>query len=70
STKKKQKFDILSPDGFSIRIGVEPFTSMKKAREYFLEWKDRFKIQGYYSSVPYGRIPLEDLEDYCEWVVI
>jgi len=66
----KKKYDILSPDGFSIRIGVEPFTSMKKAREYFKEWKDRYKIQGYYSSVPYGRIPLEDLEDYCQWIEI
>lgn len=65
-----RKYDILSPDGFSIRIGVEPFTSIKKAREYFKMWKNRYKKQGYYSSVPYGRLPLEDLEDYCQWVEI
>ena len=64
----KKKYDILSPDGFTIRIGVDPFTSRKKALEYFKKWKERFKIQGYYSSVPYGRIPLEDLEDYCQFV--
>jgi hypothetical protein len=68
--RKKKKYDVLSPDGFSIRIGVEPFSSMNKAVEYFNEWKDRYKMQGYYSSVPYGRIPLEDLEDYCQWVEI
>lgn len=64
----KKKYDIISPDGFTIRMGDEPFTSMKNAQEYFKKWKDRFKIQGYYSSVPYGRIPLEDLEDYCQFV--
>lgn len=64
----KKKYDVLSPDGFTIRIGAEPFTSKKKAMEYFKKWKDRFNSQGYYSSVPYGRIPLEDLEDYCQFV--
>lgn len=63
----KKKYDILSPDGFSIRIGVPAFTSKKKALEYFKMWRDRYRNQGYYSSVPYGRIPLEDLEDYCQW---
>lgn len=64
----KKKYDVISPDGFTIRIGVEPFASIKSAQEYFKKWKDRFKVQGYYSSVSYGRIPLEDLEDYCQFV--
>ncbi len=63
----KKKYDILSPDGFTIRIGVEPFSSKNVAQEYFKKWIDRFKVQGYYSSVSYGRIPLDDLEDYCEF---
>jgi len=64
----KKKYDILSPDGFTIRIGVEPFSSKKIAQDYFKKWKDRYQVQGYYSSVPYGRIPFNDLEDYCELV--
>lgn len=68
SQQKNKQFDILSPDGFSIRIGIEPFSSIKEADEYFTEWKDRYKRQGYYSSVPYGRLPLEDLRDYCKWI--
>jgi hypothetical protein len=65
----KRKYDILSPDGFSIRIGIEPFRSKKEGQEYLKAWIDRYKIQGYYScSNPYGRIALEDLEDRCEWV--
>ncbi|MDP3558108.1 MAG: JAB domain-containing protein [Bacteroidota bacterium] len=66
----KKRYDILSPDGFSIRIGVPAFTSRKKALEYFKMWQERYRIQGYYSSVPYGRIPLEDLEDYCQWIEV
>ena len=67
----KKKYDILSPDGFSIRIGIEPFNSIKEGQEYLKKWIGRYKIQGYYScSNPYGRIPLEDLEDRCEWINI
>ncbi len=67
----KKKYDILSPDGFSIRIGIEPFNSIKEGKEYLKKWIDRYKIQGYYScSNPYGRIPLEDLEGRCEWIEV
>jgi DNA repair protein RadC len=69
SDRTKKKYDILSPDGFSIRIGIEPFNSIKEGQEYLKNWINRYKIQGYYScSNPYGRIALEDLEDRCEWV--
>lgn len=67
---KKKKYDIISPDGFSIRIGVPPFNSIKERDEYFKMWKERFARQGYYSSVPYGRIPLADLADYCQWIEV
>ncbi|MBI3518893.1 MAG: hypothetical protein HY062_06000 [Bacteroidetes bacterium] len=64
---KKKRYDILSPDGFSIRIGVEPFKTREEGVKYFEKWKKRFEKQGYYSSNT-GRIELEDLEDYCEFV--
>ncbi len=66
----KKRYDVLSPDGFSIRIGVEPFTSLKERNMYFTKWKARYKQQGYYSSAAFGRIPLEDLSDYCQWIEV
>lgn len=67
---KKKKYDVISPDGFSIRMGVELFSSIKERDEYFKMWKERFARQGYYSSVKYGRIHLTDLADYCEWIEV
>ena len=58
------RYQVLSPDGFTIEFDREYYTSKKKAFEAFDKWKERFKTQGYYSSNQYGRIPLEDLEDY------
>lgn len=65
----KKKYDVISPDGFSIRIGVEPFKTKKEAIEYFEQWKKRYERQGYYSS-NHGRIPLSDLEDECQWIEV
>lgn len=69
-SSKNKKYDVISPDGFTIRIGVPPFKSIKERDQYFKMWKERFARQGYYSSVKYGRIPLEDLTDYCEWIEV
>lgn len=66
---KKKKYDVISPDGFSIRMGVPPFKSITERDEYFKMWKRRFEMQGYYSSNN-GRIPLADLADYCEWIEV
>ena len=67
--EKKKKYDILSPDGFSIRIGdVKPFSSPEEGDAYFVKWKNRYVAQGYYSSTQYGRIDLKDLKNYCESV--
>ncbi len=68
--KKQKRYDVISPDGFTIRMGVPEFKSIKERNAYFRMWKRRFKAQGYYSSVPYGRIPLEDLADYCQWIEV
>jgi len=62
------KYEVLSPDGFTIEFDRPYYTSKKKALEAFDKWKERYKLQGYYSSNN-GRIPLEDLENYmtiCE----
>ena len=56
-------YEVLSPDGFTIEFDRPYYTSKEKAFEAFDKWKERYKIQGYYSSNN-GRIPLEDLENY------
>jgi|688.fasta_scaffold2237623_2 hypothetical protein len=63
--KIKRKYRILSPDGFTIEFGVEHYPSSKKMWESFEKWKERYRQQGYYSSTEYGRIPLDELFDYC-----
>ena len=60
---KRKKYDVLSPDGFSINRD-KVYTSIKGAKKAFNEWKDRFLQQGYYSSNS-GRIDLDMLECYC-----
>ena len=65
--KDKILYDILSPDGFTIRM---PDNALFKTRdegiEYFKKWMKRFEVQGYYSSNS-GRIPLIDLQEECTW---
>ena len=61
--KIKKKYVVISPDGFPIERD-EYYSSKKKAVSAFKKWKNRYEIQGYYSSNE-GRIALEDLEYYC-----
>lgn len=61
------QYFIISPDGFPTQM--EPFSCEgggleKDVKKNFNKWKERYEIQGYYSSNN-GRIPLEDLEYYC-----
>jgi hypothetical protein len=63
-----KKYQILSPDGFTIDFNVNYYRSIKQAKQSFKNWIDRFKTQGYYSSTKYGRINLIDLEDYCQLI--
>ena len=69
SFPEKKKYDVISPDGFSIRIGVPPFKSKEERDAYFEQWKKRYEAQGYYSSNS-GRISLSDLESACGWIEI
>ena len=59
-----ERFEVLSPDKVTIEFDIPYYTSKEKAFEAFDNWKKRYEFQGYYSSVDYGRIPLDELEDY------
>jgi hypothetical protein len=65
---KNRKYQILSPDGFTIDFNVNYYRSLKQAKQSFKTWLERYKTQGYYSSTKYGRIDLIDLEDYCQLI--
>jgi hypothetical protein len=66
----RKKYQILSPDGFTIEREPYFYTSKKKAMEAFDKWKKNYEHQGYYSSSKYGRITLSELEDYCQFTNI
>jgi hypothetical protein len=65
----KIRYDVLSPDGISIHP-IDTYSSDRKAKVAFEKWKERYKIQGYYSSTKYGRIPLDELFDYCKIIQV
>lgn len=67
TTMANKKYQVLSPDGFTLERDVPYYTSRKKAIEALTKWKENYRKQGYYSSVKYGRIHLDDLIDYCEF---
>jgi AAA+ superfamily predicted ATPase len=60
----KEKFVILSPDGFPIEREKAYYRSIDELHTAFVIWKQRFEVQGYYSSNR-GRIPLENLLEEC-----
>lgn len=66
--KTMAKYQVLSPDGFTIEREPSYYTSKKKAMEAFLKFKENYQRQGYYSSTKYGRIHLSDLGEYCQFI--
>jgi hypothetical protein len=64
----KKRYDVLSPDGFSIHFS-DTYATKKEAKNAFNEWKKRYESQGFYSSNK-GRIPLNELEDYCKIIEV
>lgn len=66
---KKKQYDVLSPDGKSIRVNVPPFTSIKASREYFDKWKLKFGHSGYWSPKK-GLIPMSKLKGFCKWIEV
>jgi len=67
-SKSKKRYDVISPDGFSIHFS-DTYESIEAAKVAFEQWKKRFEAQGYYSSNR-GRIPLDELEEHCTMVEI
>ena len=65
---KKERFDVLSPDGISIHFS-DTYPSEKAAMKAFEIWKKRYEFQGYYSSNN-GRIPLTELHNHIKIVKI
>ena len=65
---KKPRYDVLSPDGFSIHFS-DTYSSKKKAMEAFEKWKKRYEAQGYYSA-SFGRISLDLLSNYIKIITI
>lgn len=55
----KDKYDVLSPDGFSISRDSK-WRSKAAVKNSIKVWCQRFETQGYYSSTQ-GRISLDDL---------
>jgi hypothetical protein len=64
-----KKYQVISPDGFTIEFQNPYYRSMKKAKEAFMNWIRRYEVQGYYSSNN-QRIPLNELENYCQFKTI
>lgn len=61
--KKKTRYVVLSPDGFTIHP-TDTYASKKEAERAFDTWKKQYKKQGYYSS-NMGRISLDSLAYHC-----
>jgi hypothetical protein len=64
---KAKKYQVLSPDGITIEFNHWSYTSKKKMMEAYDRWAKRYEVQGYYSSSSYGRIPLDELQEYCQF---
>jgi hypothetical protein len=66
--QNKTRYDVISPDGFSIHFS-DTYATKEDAMKAFNDWKKRFESQGYYSSNN-GRIPLDELEQNCKIVKV
>ena len=65
---ENERYNVLSPDGFAISFDSQ-YNTIEEAEEAFNNWQERFKMQGYYSSSRYGRIPLAELKEHCALIV-
>lgn len=63
------QYEVISPDGFSIEMDAV-YNSLIEATQALDKWSKRYEHQGYYSSVKYGRIPLDELNQYCRILII
>lgn len=67
--ENQKEFVVLSPDGIRISYN-KTYKTEEDAYEAFKLWVENYRNQGYYSSVEFGRIDLEDMEHYCQMVEI
>jgi hypothetical protein len=67
--QENKRYQVLSPDGFIIERDVEAYPSKEKAIAALDKWAERYQTQGYYSSNN-GRIPLDELKNNCQIIII
>jgi hypothetical protein len=60
-----KRFNVLSPDGFHIAMDTD-YASKKEAKQALKAFVNRYKTQGYYSSMQHGRMPLNMVICYCD----
>jgi hypothetical protein len=64
---KKQKFTVISPDGFPLERDAE-YSSKEEAQDAIERFVDRYRTQGYYSTTVRVRIPIHEIEENCRLV--
>lgn len=62
-----QRYDALSPDGFSIHP-CDTYASVAEAEAAIREWAKQYEFQGFYSTHRWERIPLAELPGRCRIV--
>lgn len=68
--KITQLWNVLSPDGFTITRDTQ-YATEEEAWAAFEQWRERYREQGYYSTVYDGvrfHVPLDELHEYCEFI--
>ena len=70
NARVKKLYDVLSPDGKTIRKpGDPPFTTLKARQAYFDQWKDQHHRHGYWSPNK-GSIIANKLRRYCKFITL
>lgn len=70
NAKIKILYDVLSPDGKTIRKpGDPPFTTLKARQEYFDQWKNQHHRHGYWSPIK-GSIIANKLRRHCKFIIL
>lgn len=70
--EKKRKYDILSPDGFSISRS-ETWNTPEEAWKAAAEWLKGYERQGYYSTIRNGQryqLPLNEVLQCCKLIEV
>lgn len=71
--KKQTKIQVLSPDGIIIDPERFSYKNLTQAEKAFDKWVERYRAQGYYSTIFEGqrlRISLDELKNYCDFLPV